>query len=231
MLKFATNDIEEQNFLILNYNTILIQSYGYLKYMEKLGFQNAFSDMLELDYVVNTLQYINRNTATIIDSTISDTFYFDFVKANFKEVTDRSYVGSLTSMIDILKGQPFVKSIHIASPTEFSGEVMFNNVKFPIFNIFDPVQVVQYMNDNNITSLLLDDATLLRDIVSREDFDCEQVTFLLSSTGYNYILDDPEMNLIHPEIMELKKVKNFKFGLVDIIENEAMHDSSQETNN
>ena len=218
MLKVFEGKEEQQRILILNYNTILLQSVGFLNFMKnKHGIDNPFSKYEDTEYIVNVLQFANKNTARIIDKTIDEEFYFSFIKANFKEITDESPIAYLQYYLNILLGQSFIKEIHIASPVSINVQEVFPEIKEPLFDIFDVNQVVRYINENQMTCLFLHDIEMMKNIVEHPEMDSRLFTYLLSKIGYNYQEEDEALFLKIPEIMDLRDEKQFLFGIVNLL--------------
>jgi hypothetical protein len=188
------------------------------------GFDNPFSKYEGSEFIVNVLQYANRNTAKIIDKTIDDSFYFNFITSNFQEVTNDSPLGSMQYYINILQTQNFVSEIHIASPTNIKMNRVFSGIKEPVFDIFNADAVVEYINANGITCVFLHDIELMKQIVEHPKMDSEQFTYLLSKIGYNYREVEDAAFFKLPEIMDLKDQKRFLIGVVNLLtddENES----------
>jgi hypothetical protein len=188
------------------------------------GFDNPFSKYEGSEFIVNVLQYANRNTAKIIDKTIDDSFYFNFITSNFQEVTNDSPLGSMQYYINILQTQNFVSEIHIASPTNIKMNRVFSGIKEPVFDIFNADAIVEYINANGITCVFLHDIELMKQIVEHPKMDSEQFTYLLSKIGYNYREVEDAAFFKLPEIMDLKDQKRFLIGVVNLLtddENES----------
>jgi len=219
MLKFFSGQ-EHQNILILNYNTLILHSVGFLEYMKTLNYDNPLSKYEDTEFIVNVLQLANRNTASIIDKSIDDEFYFNFIKNKFKEITDASPVSDMQYNISILQSQTFVNTIHIASPININVKGVFPTIIEPIFDIFDIDTIVNYINANKITCLFVHDIEMMKKIVEHPKMDSEQFTYLLSKIGYNYREIDDAAFFKLPEIMDLKDQKRFFIGVVNLLPSE-----------
>jgi len=218
MLKFFDGE-EKQRILILNYNTILLQSVGFLNYMKKFhGVDNPFSkyEDKEMEYIINVLRFAHKNTAKIIDKTIEEDFYFKFIKSAFREITNESPLAYAHYYIDILLSQKFVQEIHIASPVAMNVNEVYTNVIEAVFDIFDENQIVNYINEKGITCLFIHDIDLLKKIIDHPKMDSQQFTYLLSKIGYNYREEDDAIFLKIPEIVDLRDTKQYLLGIVNL---------------
>lgn len=217
MLKFF-NGQEQQKILILNYNTIILQSVGFLTYMKNtLNYDNPFSKYDGTEFIVNVLQFANKNTAKIIDQTIDDDFYFNFIRNKFEDITNQSPLSAIQYYINILQSQNFINEIHIASPIHINMKRVFAEIIEPIFNIFDIDTIVAYINTNKITCLFLHDIEMLKAIIEHPRMDSEQFTYILSKIGYNYKEIDDAAFFKIPEIMDLKEEKRFLIGVSNLL--------------
>jgi len=220
MLKFFNGE-EQQRILILNYNTVLLHSVGFLNYMKDIhGIDNPFSKYDGMEYIVNVLRLANKNTAKIIDKTIDDDYYFNFIKTNFVEISNMSPVAYFQNYINILLSQRFVQEIHIASPINIGMKEVFVNIEEPTFDIFNIDAIVNYINQNKITSLFVHDIDMMKQIIEHPEMDSQQFTYLLSRLGYNYREVEDAIFLKHSEIMDLKDKKQFLFGIVNMLPDE-----------
>jgi hypothetical protein len=217
MLKFFNGE-ERQNILILNYNTVILHSVGFLTYMKNiLNFDNPLSKYEGTEFVVNVLQLTEKNTAKIIDPSIDDEFYFNFINTKFQEVTDQSPLGSMQYYLNILQSQNFINKVHIASPVNINMKQIFVDVIEPTFDIFNIDTIVNYINANRITCLFLHDIEMMKKIIEHPKMDSEQFTYLLSKIGYNYREVDDAAYFRLPEIMDLKDQKRFLIGVVNLL--------------
>jgi hypothetical protein len=218
MLKFYNGE-EHQNILILNYNTVILQSVGFLMYVKKhLKMDNPLSHLEGTEFIVNVLQLANKNTASILnDPTIDEEFYFNFIKKKFVEVSGESPIGAMQSYITILLSQNFVNRIHIASPADVGMKTVFPNISDVQFDIFDVDAIVDYINTHKITSLYIHDIDLLKKVIEHPDMDSEQFTYLLSKIGYNYREIEDAAFFKLPEIMDLRDEKRFLLGIVNLL--------------
>lgn len=221
------NESLKHRMLILNYNTFIIQSTGFLRYMaQDLGVPHVLSDLDEYDFLRTTLQFADRNTAKIVDPNISNEFYLNFITDKFMDITNKSTPSSMLAMIRILMMQQFVEAMYIASPNEFvrtsddpltDGNAFHDDVQCVFFNIFDTQEVLKFIKENDINTLWLDDSSMLLEILADQEIDHSKMTYILSKIGYNMTDDEEAMHMKHPEIVALRLVLKFEFGIVDLV--------------
>lgn len=202
--------------LFLNYNTVMLNSVGFIIYMNKLGLDGKISRLSQAQLVAFLLKSTNRNTAGNVDSSITEAEYFKFICDNFGSVCEYSPITGLTSLANILSGQKFINKVHMASPKPFGGELVFNNMTHVNFDIFDVSKVEEYINKHEIKCLFTHDIRMVHDLVFNFNIDVTNMTFLVSRLGYNFETINGEEQLRCSQILEVMNNLRFDFAIVDL---------------
>jgi len=209
-----------ENILFLNYNTILFQSMGFIELMRPDLESNEFYSLSQ-EKIMNILLNITlKNPTKLIDSTITDEDYFNFINKKFSSISYISPVTNLYSIATILSRQIFTNKVHIASPSSFGGDHIYNNCIHSFFDIFNASKIKEFINKNNITTVFLHDISLVYDLIFNHNTDVKGMTFVISRLGYNFGKIDNVIESLYPKLSEAQNKLKFDLAYINLFETE-----------
>lgn len=158
----------------------------------------GFNDML-WKLVTRTNKDLSKYNKGV-DKSLIDELY----EKNFATYYDLSPRTIMYQILDIMAHQRF-----IGGTTVLFSDKSINKPKDDAFNsdYYDGSieSLENYLNNNGITCLILDDIELLKELNDRKNFSLESKTILLSKIGYNYYKDDKTKKLKLKHYDELHK--------------------------
>jgi hypothetical protein len=203
--------------LILNYNTVFLQSVGFVNLMNQSGLDHKlFSDLDPFGLIYFFTRAKTRNTASMIDQNISEADYFDFVKKKYKDIGAQSPITNITPIINIMTAQNFVEKVFIASFDFYTEADLFKNVQHVKFDIFDVKVIEAFITENQITTVFLHDIRLVHDLVFNFQIDVKAMSFIVSKFGYNFMEKDGIKVSHCPEIFELRSQLEFNIAYINL---------------
>jgi hypothetical protein len=205
-----------ERILILNYNTVFLQSVGFVTYMNQSGLEHEFFGELDQFGLIYFFTRANtRNTASLIDPEMTEIEYFEFVKKKYREVSVASPSTAILPIINIVKSQNFVDKVFMASFSIYDELEVVQNVNHVFFDIFDVKEIEKFVLDNQITSIFLHDIRMVHDLVFNFNIDVKGMSFIVSKFGYNFTDVDGVVGNECPQVFELRDQLRFTIAYIN----------------
>lgn len=210
--------MRNNSILFLNYNTLFIQSFGFINLIKNSGMTNNDIDNLDdaklLDYIID---FLSDNTAEIIEPDFNRDEYFNFIKNNFNKVTNESAVTGITSIIPIMNIREDNTKMIVASPSNFDGESLILPAKHIFFDIFNIEEIEKVIIDENINMLFIDNVHTVYELVFRFNINLNGMLFCISNLAYNYHYDGELLHMKYKEELDSIKAEfNFEYSLITV---------------
>jgi len=207
-----------ENILILDYNTIKLQSMGFIELVKQNGLESAklhsLNSVEKLQIILNNA---NRNTSELFNESVSESDYIKFLKRNYINISEAAPYTKLFQISAVTSTQQFVSSIYLASYVPYSLELsMTHRMKQVTFDIFNVIEVEKFILENKITSVFTDDIRMVYDLVFNFKIPIADMRFIISKIGYNFISKDTVLTSAYPELNEVAETLNFKIAFIDI---------------
>lgn len=209
-----------ERILVLNYNTIFFHSVGFIDRMLRAGLTHPlYSEVDQFGHIYLTARSDTRNTASLLDPSVTEDSYFGFVRNHYRDVSTASPETELTASLRMSCDQKFVDRLVVAG-LEIIPEVgeALPSAEQVILDIFDPRAVEAYIEANNITSVFTDDVQMIYDIVYGCRIDIETISFFLSKLAYNFNTVGEEAQLRYPSLLDTCNELNFNIAYVNLHE-------------
>lgn len=221
--------MRDNSILFLNYNTLFIQSFGFIYLMKNSGMSNLTLDNLDDSNLLNyIIDFLSDNTAEILEPDFDRDEYINFIKENFNAVTGESAVTGITSVIPIMAVKENNTKMIVASPSKFDGESLISLAKHIFFDIFNIEEIEKVIIQENINMLFVDSVQTVYELVFRFNINLDGMLFCISNLAYNYHYDGEILYMKYKEELDsIKREFNFEYSLitvndlVDNIENES----------
>ena len=201
------NMMRDERILILPYNTIRFMDVPLQMDLNKALYGKP------LTFPMNTLmsKLLARKTKDLHDYNpkIKQSIIDQLKKVNFKTYYELAPRTELQDILYITQNQIFTSSITVLFDIPDMKDKIFDSAYGSI------EELEKYINDNGITTLVLDDIELLYKLVQRGNVDFDYKTILLSKLGYN--LEKLEFGLSMKHYGEIKKkYTHAEIALIDL---------------
>jgi len=210
-------NIDKENILFLNYNTILLQSMGFIELMKTAGLGDNELYLLDQHKILNlVLNTLIKCPAKLLDPIITNEEYLQVINKKFYDISYLSPMTNISTIATILSKQEFTNKVYIASPKYFNGEAVYTACLQSFFDIFDIDKVAKFINDNGITSIFLHDMGMAYNLITKADINIKGMTFIISKLSYNFKRENDTFTSLYPEIFELKENDMFDLAFMDL---------------
>lgn len=171
------------------------------------------------DFAVTLYKVLNRKEKDLTKCGISEELINKFNNewATYWEIAPRS---NLYNYIDIVSRQKFTNKVKVLFHDKNAIDDVFE------YDYYDgSIEALEdYIKNEQITTLVLDDIELLKELSDRQRISLQNMSFIISRVGYNYEMDSQLKTLMPKKILYDAQFKSFiEVGMI------ALFDFSQET--
>lgn len=203
----------DEKILCLAENTIRLNEYNLAKDIyDALGFYMPRPSIIR--YMIQRAHKVIGLECGITEET--------FYKLKFSTYVDyynKSPYSKLYEVICNLSRQKFKVDTCIMY-NNFNGKVDVSSLKEDGFKRAeysgDIAEIEDYINENDITCVIMDDISILKELIDRKNINIEHMSFMITKIGYNFIeLDDGQVSTRHPELLDYMEEVNFEWMMVE----------------
>ena len=209
MISMTENYTRHENILILPHNTLRVVDAMYALKLYSLSGKPL------PDFEVNLLKIISRKKKDLGEYfKITDNIRNEF-KNNWYKYYDIAPRTKMYEYIDILRKQKFVDNTTILFSDKKASDNAFDN------DYYDGSmeELEKYIDNHKITTLIIDDADIMTELLDRKNINLNNFSFLISQMGYNYEYVDIVHQLMPKNsIYNAQKKAYIEIGMVALFE-------------
>ena len=197
-----------ENILVLPHNTIRIVDAPIQAMIEKYKDPNWDEPIEHTIYKVLTRSCVNLSKYNKLNEEeskiVKESIITDW--ASYYEIAPKSRI--IYDLLDILCNQKFVKNVTILFSDKRAWDPSHKNDYYD--GTIDSLE--KYLNENNITTIFMDNIELLYLLYKRGNYDINNKTIFLSKLGYNYERNPVLSKLMIKHLFELNVNTDVEIG-------------------